>query len=290
MESSIETIKRRVSIRTYMDVPLKGDTRRRLMECLARNRSAPFGSRMRFELVDLGDEELHRIRTLATYGVITGGTQYVIGAVSKSDGTMIDYGFAMEKIVLLATDLGLGTCWLGGFFRRGLAGTIIGTSEDELVPAITPVGYAANKKSGMDVFSRAVARGWNRKSWEELFFSETFSTPLREKELGQYGVALECVRLGPSASNLQPWRVVAEPDRRTFHFYLHPRRLYNRVFKDIQLQMLDMGIAMCHFELSASELGLRGSWKQQKPNIDSGRMEYVVTWTGQPLAAGEFVT
>ena len=290
MESSIETIKRRVSIRTYMDVPLEGDTRRRLLECLANGWSAPFGSRMRFELVDLEEGDSHRIRTLATYGVITGGKLYIIGAVARSEWAMLDYGYAMEKIVLLGTDLGLGTCWLGGFFRRGLAGSIIGASKDELVPAITPVGYAASKQSGMDTFSRAVARGWNRKSWDELFFSETFSTPLQQKELGGYGVALESVRLGPSASNLQPWRVVAEPDRRTFHFYLHPRRLYNRVFKDIQLQMLDMGIAMCHFELSASELGLRGSWKQQKPNIDSGRMEYVVTWTGQPLAAGEFVT
>ena len=203
---------------------------------------------------------------------------------------MLDYGYAMEKNVLLATDLGLGTCWLGGFFRRGLAGTTIRTSEDELVPAITPVGYAASNKGGMDSFSRFVAGARNRKSWEELFFSEAFSTPLLEKELRRYGVVLECVRLGPSASNLQPWRIVAEADRRTFHFYLQARELYNRVFKDIQLQKLDMGIAMCHFELSANELGLRGSWKQQRPDIDSGRMEYVVTWTGQPLAPGESVT
>jgi hypothetical protein len=43
---------------------------------------------------------------------------------------------------------------------------------------------------------------------------------------------------------------------------------------------LDMGIAMCHFELTARELGLAGEWQVGAPDlqISDKRVEYVVSW------------
>jgi hypothetical protein len=55
---------------------------------------------------------------------------------------------------------------------------------------------------------------------------------------------------------------------------------YNTVFKNIKIQNLDMGIAMCHFELASIELGLKGMWKIEKPEFASGNLEYIVTWVG----------
>jgi hypothetical protein len=40
-----------------------------------------------------------------------------------------------------------------------------------------------------------------------------------------------------------------------------------------------MGIAMCHFDLSAKELGLNGDWNVNDPQIKSDGMEYVVSRT-----------
>jgi hypothetical protein len=40
-----------------------------------------------------------------------------------------------------------------------------------------------------------------------------------------------------------------------------------------------MGIALCHFELAAGELGARGIWSEAKPAFDAGTWEYVVSWT-----------
>jgi len=94
------------------------------------------------------------------------------------------------------------------------------------------------------------------------------------------------VRLAPSASNRQPWRVVQ--DGSAYHFYLQRTPGYGRGFPFTllglaDLQRVDIGIAMCHFALTASELGLAGAWTVRQPSLptpgDTG--EYVVTWVGR---------
>lgn len=39
-----------------------------------------------------------------------------------------------------------------------------------------------------------------------------------------------------------------------------------------------MGIAMCHFDLSARESGFTGDWNVNNPQIKSSGMEYIVSW------------
>jgi hypothetical protein len=46
------------------------------------------------------------------------------------------------------------------------------------------------------------------------------------------------------------------------------------------MQRLDMGIAMCHFELTARELGLNGKWELQKHAVElpDDQSEYTISW------------
>ena len=46
------------------------------------------------------------------------------------------------------------------------------------------------------------------------------------------------------------------------------------------LQNVNMGIAMCHFELTARELGLDGRWEINPPQVAAldGLAEYTVSW------------
>ncbi|NTW17838.1 MAG: hypothetical protein HGA41_10345, partial [Syntrophaceae bacterium] len=48
------------------------------------------------------------------------------------------------------------------------------------------------------------------------------------------------------------------------------------------LQRVDMGIAMSHFELAANERGLKGKWVVKEPQIGKpdGMTEYTVSWAG----------
>lgn len=275
--SIIETIQIRRSCRTYRDTPVEPDKLAELKAFLETNTAAPFGSPLRFALLDFNDLEEDELRPLGTYGVIKGATLFIIGAVGKGPKAMEDYGYSLEHAILKATALGLGTCWLGGTFRRsGFAGRV-NLSDGELLPAITPVGYPGEARSLTDRFFRFSAGSDRRKEWSELFSDGDPETPLRRESADAYETPLECVRRGPSASNKQPWRVVR--DGSSFHFTLARTPGYDRTIKEIRLQNVDMGIAMCHFELAGRELGLAGSWNGRDPGVTAGGREYIVSWT-----------
>ncbi len=276
-----EIIKRRISCRTYEADPLDESDRKKLTDFLSRNIQGPFGSRVRFELIDLSEKEHEEIKTLGTYGFIKGARTFIVGAVAKGRAlAMEDFGYCMEKNILAATYLGLGTCWLGGTFNRSSSAEKIHKQDDEIVAAISPVGYAKARKSVMDSTIRFWVRSSSRKAWEELFFEGDTGSPLTRFAAGKYELALECVRLGPSASNKQPWRVVKEKEKEVFHFYLSRTPGYAEKYPEASLQNIDMGIALCHFEIGAQEVNQRGGCRiVQAP--EQNVFEYIVSWIGE---------
>ena len=189
----------------------------------------------------------------------------------------------MEKIILCATDLGLGTCWLGGSFNRSRFAKKIAASKNEIIPAVTSVGYISGRPRKFDQVIRKEAVADHRRPWDWLFFDGDFGSPLTNQAAGSYATPLEMLRLGPSASNQQPWRIVKDVD--IWHFYLQRKLGYRdnslaKLLKTADLQRVDMGIAMCHFELTAQELDLTGRWMVADPGIKmpDALTEYTVSW------------
>lgn len=277
--SIVETIKSRVSCRSYGNRPVEADKIAKLAAGLKLNTDGPFGAHVRFELLNFDMMDIGEFKGLGTYGVIRGARQFIVGAVKDQPGAMEDYGYAMERNILLATAMGLGTCWLGGTFNRTGFAKKINAVADELLPAVTPVGYPGDSRSFIDRVFRFSAGSDNRKPFEELFFEGNIDTALTEESAGRYAASLECVRIGPSASNKQPWRIIKDGDR--FHFYVKRTPGYDIYFGPIKLQSIDMGIAMCHFELPSREAGLNGRWMARDPQVKSGNMEYVASWVQQ---------
>jgi hypothetical protein len=189
----------------------------------------------------------------------------------------------MEYAVLFATDLGLGTCWLGGTFSKSNFAKKIAVTAREVMPAVVTVGYIEDGSRFGD-WIRKRARSDLRFPWESLFFDERFGEPLTAERAGLYAEPLEMVRLAPSASNKQPWRIVRVGD--VWHFFLQRTKGYGegsflfRLLHLADLQRVDMGIAMCHFELTARELGLTGRWVIDEPDIrkPDESTEYTVSW------------
>jgi hypothetical protein len=274
--STIEAIRMRVSCRTYSNTAVEPDKIAKLTEYLKSNTDVPFGSKIRFELLNFNNMNMSELKLLGTYGVIKGARQFIVGAVLDQPKAMEDYGYSMEKNILTATSLGLGTCWLGGTFNRTGFAEKMNLAEGELLPAVTPVGYSGDRRSVIERVFRFSAGSDKRKPWKELFYEGSIGTPLTKDSAGNYTTPLECVRIGPSASNKQPWRIIKDHDN--YHFYIKRTPGYDRVFGAIRIQNIDMGIAMCHFELSSSEMGLDGLWKVKDPQIKSGDMEYLVSW------------
>jgi hypothetical protein len=277
--SALDVIRRRVSCRTFDGRPIDGKVKEKLCEFLRSNTRGPFGNALRFDLIDLAEAERAELKSLGTYGVIKGACLYIAGAVARGPRAMEDYGWGMERNILLATSLGLGTCWLGGTLNRAGFARKIGLSPEEFMPAISPVGTPADERSLTDRAFRFMAKSDKRKSWQELFFDKQPDNPLVKENAGACSQALESVRIGPSASNRQPWRVIRNGGGKAFHSFLQRTAGYDKMTGEIRLQEVDMGIALCHFELAAAELGIAGSWQEANPGLDAGMWEYVVSWT-----------
>lgn len=270
--SYIETMKKRISVRTYTGEAIPKDVMQKVRKIIE-DTNNPFGAEVRFNLLESDNTE----GKLGTYGFIRGPKVFIAGCLKKGDKDLEGYGYAFEKVILDLTELGLGTCWLGGTFKRGTFAKSAQLNEDEYLPAATPIGYAKEKKSLTERIVAASAGARKRIDFSELFFDGDFSTPLKLDD-SDLKTCLEMVRIAPSASNKQPWRVLKQGEN--LHFYLAETKNYtgNKAF-GFCMQKIDLGIAACHFELAAKELGLNGAIKINDPKIET-KFEYLFTWEG----------
>jgi nitroreductase len=283
-KSVINLIRERSSWRTYTGKPLNETIKTQIERILNPDKiESPFkdlSGCARFTLIRLHDVNPNVIDKIGTYGMIKGAVEFIAGAVEKSDYNLEHYGYLFETIVLGITDLGLGSCWLGGTFSRSQISDLIQLKSNEIIPAITPVGYPATRR-WKEKLIRSIAKAKVRKSWNELFFNGDFNTPLTQEIIGEYEDILEMVRLGPSAGNRQPWRILKEREQNVYHMFVkhsESKKLagYN------QFVRLDIGIAICHFDLVAKERGISGAWNINMPNIEIPKdLKYTISWIGK---------
>ncbi len=78
----------------------------------------------------------------------------------------IDMGIAMEHMVLKATELGLGTCWIG-WFRENKIKEILEIPKRIKVSAMLALGYA----------KKEVPNTRKRKPFEKIMFAERWGRP-----------------------------------------------------------------------------------------------------------------
>lgn len=265
-KSITEIIKYRHSVRTYKDVELSNDIIEKIESYLKEinNSEGIFGGKIRVNLIEKNDDG--KETKLGTYGVIKGATYYLTAAYDKSEMGLYDLGYLFEKVVLYCTSLSLGTVWLGGTFNKGKFAKVIDLKSNEVLPIVSPVGIEAEKKSFIaKVFGGNTNK---RKEFNDIFFKDNFNTPLTYEEAGEFGEVLENVRLAPSAVNKQPWRIVKENSN--FHIYNEGK---------IEMSQIDMGIALCHFHLTAKEKGLKGEFKVLNEK-ESDNFKYLISWIG----------
>lgn len=256
-------VRQRYSVRTYSKKPISKQVQEEITEYI-KSLSSPFPAKPSFKLIET--ELSAGGLKLGTYGMIKNASCFIASQVAEDEPYAIEaIGYEFEKLILFLTTLGLGTCWLGGTFKRDEIRRVLGETEKAFIPAITPMGYFERKDLREKLISGLV-RADARKPWEELFFDGGFQLPLTPEKADTYAFPLEMLRLGPSASNKQPWRVVRESGR--YHFFEQKTPGYSEKF-DFDMQSLDMGIAACHFHLAVKEKGLGGKFvPEAAPLVD----------------------
>ena len=269
-----ETIRKRKSIRAYDGRPISPEDKEKLLTAieLVSSEDTPFPAEMKVKILEA--KKGVNTEKLGTYGVIKGADTFLCVVAKNSDTVMEAVGYNFEKLVLAATEMGLGTCWMAGTFNRGSFENALDIGKDEIFPIMSPVGYPSEKPALIGNMLRKFSRADSRKPFGELFMKDSFGTPLTEKEAGEYAYPLEMLRLAPSAVNGQPWRVILKEEN--FHFFkVNP--VAGRGTGNIQ--RLDVGIAACHFHLAAMDTGLDGCFEKDKPAIDvPANMQYMFTW------------
>jgi nitroreductase len=276
MQTITKIIEQRFSCRTYADKAIEEEIIQKIKEIISSLPAGPFGGKPRLQIVSAASSAPRDWRQLGTYGIIKNARMYIVGAITDARNAMEDYGYCKELFILKATELGLGTCWLGGTFSSSSFAKAINLQEGELLPTVSPIGYPAERKSFAEKMMRGMVGAAKRKPWSGLFFVDDFSQSLTEESAGIYSTVLSNLRLAPSASNKQPWRVLRN-SAGVFHFYLSRALGYN-LLRGVSLQDIDMGIAMCHFELTIRELGIQGKWSVDDNAPKSGSLDYIVSW------------
>lgn len=279
----LKLIRQRYSCRTYKPQPISSEDLSELIAFSKSCESGPSGSSLRFAIPAASEEDAKSLKSLGTYGFIKDPAGFVIGVIQNQPRALEDFGYQMEMIVLRAVDLGIGSCWLGGTYTKSRFMKIMEMEEDDSIPSVISIGYPADHQAWIDRTSRIYAGSDRRLPWHELFFADSFQNPLSQAQAGAYQEPLELVRLAPSASNKQPWRILRQGN--LWHFYLqrtknYPSPIFDFLLGLADLQRIDIGIAMAHFELSTIEVGQSGKWVMNDPDLSGAKpgLEYNITW------------
>lgn len=173
-----------------------------------------------------------------SYGMFTGVQNYFAMVGEENDEFRMEKeGYYGEMLVLEATLLGLGSCWVGTSYDRGSCACRV--ENGQVLDCVITIGYA---EEALSLKEKMMARmmGKNRKTIDPLCSVE--GSP---EQWFYDGMA--AVQKAPSARNLQPVRV----------------RYENGVVRAgieglRDRQPLDLGIAKLHFEIGAG--GGRWQW------------------------------
>jgi len=148
----LDAIRKRYSCRGYQQKSIEPDKLDTILEAA---RLAPSARNMQdWRFVVATDSQVKRqVAETTNRPDVFAKAGAIIAACSNSDYVMrcgqaigpIDVAIALEHICLQATDLGLGTCWIGSFDAEEVR-SILGIPADIEVIELMAVGYAADSK------------------------------------------------------------------------------------------------------------------------------------------------
>ncbi|MDF2537184.1 MAG: Nitroreductase family protein [Herbinix sp.] len=221
----LEAMELRCSRRSYQSTPIDGKSLRILNELTNKYNKE---SGLSIQLIENGSNSFHGI--LKSYGMFHGVQSFFAMAGTEEDPHMREkIGYYGELLVLEATKLGLGTCWVGGTFDKKNCPCSL-KNKEALVCVIT-VGNVLEKQS---LRERTIHK-LTHTGTKSLEYYYTCDAPVPEWFLK----GIQAVSLAPSAVNRKP-----------VHFILKHGIVSAAVKNTNGFQLVDLGIAKLHFELA----------------------------------------
>lgn len=177
-----ELIKERYSCRSFQKLLIATEQAVCLDAFCTAMKVGPLGTPFRFELVAANEYDPKALAGLGTYGLIKDPAGFIIGTTSQGPSALEDYGYGLEAIILYATAIGVGTCWLGGNFTRNSFMRKIRPEGEEIIPGVAAAGYPTEDSRTRDRL-RLQVKADSRLPWSALFFQAEPGQPLNDSSI-----------------------------------------------------------------------------------------------------------
>ena len=230
---TVETIRERHSVREYDGKPLtqaEFNVLGAVVEECARE------SGLDIQLVGDNPEVFY---VVARFGLIRGcftHVAFVVDDAKVGGATKVAVdealGYWGQKIVLVAQDMGLNTCWCALCSRKKSRAVVASGKKVRLVIA---VGHG--KTQGFPRKTKSVG---------------ALSSVECEKLPAWFATAMEAAQLAPTAMNNQNFKITLLSDGKTVRIEA----------PQSGLNVIDEGIVRCNFEIAANEFGADWHWER----------------------------
>jgi len=232
-ERLMKAIDARRSRRKYINTPMDSGVVKTLEELVKKYNAM---GNVRMELVTNDGTAFNGLSK--SYGLLSGVNDFIGLIADKKDFLMEEkLGYYGEILVLEATALGLGTCWVGGSFDK--KNMPFALSDNENVACTITIGSVDEKDSFKEKLVRSLSHR-KTKTVEELYTGDPI--------VPEWFInGMQAVQKAPSAVNRQPV------------LFSYDAGVVTASVKDETdfMMAIDLGIAKLHFELGAGS----GSWE-----------------------------
>ncbi len=224
MNNYIKAIEKRISVRSYKDEILDATeasvVQMAIDEC---NKD----SDLNISLILDANEAFRSFRK--TYGLFKGVRSIIVLKGKKDDKNLFEKaGYYGEKLVLMATTINLGTCFVAGTYNK--KSKIFNLNNDEELVCLITIGKPSEK---IPFMNKLITKAMHRKSKEAKdFYESNIIVP------GWFISSIEAVKRAPSAINSQKVR---------FRYSDNEVKVF--VPLTAATDMIDLGIAKLHFEV-----------------------------------------
>lgn len=236
----LAAIEKRQSRRTYSPEPIDERAERQLKQRIGQyNREG----RLSVSWMDDGGAAFTAMKS---YGIFTNIRSVIVLKGPRSTPDLRErLGYYGELLVLEATAMGLGSCWIAGTFDRN--SELFRLDEEEELVSLISVG---NIQGAMSFKERLVYRtvGHRRKPLESFYSADSPVPPW-------FLSGIRAVAKAPSAVNSQRVR-----------FRYSQEKVTASIPGNRETDPIDLGIAKLHFALAAGgvfEFGFHGEFRKQ---------------------------
>lgn len=193
---------------------------------------------------------------------------YILVTSNNGENHLQNVGFAIEKLVLELTCLGVGTTWLQCKLNREDVKEFIQLDdidiedEDYESKVENPISLLAiGYPDQYDSLFRRSKKSYDRKKMKEIC----------KKFDPKWEAVFEGTRVSPSVKNIQPW-LFKQTEYGFDLFEYHPKKRY-RVEKE---NKISMGAALRHFDICCKEKNIEVQYV--KKDVKSrGKKEYLLS-------------